>query len=427
MQSDLAVLFYYTKPNKYSFNALGGALESDIYFENLKFYFVTESMDIERVLRKAVSEVEKMVVGISFSSPQIFEIESLIKNLRIKFKEKNVLFIAGGPHPTADPKGVLDLGFDIVVRGEGEKTFIELLKKLDTNRDCKDVKGLSFTHNSDYIYTGPREKINLNTYPPFPAKHHKFGAIEITRGCPWACRFCQTPFLFGSKVRHRSVSEICKYVKIMKNEKHGKLLDVRFITPNAFSYGSDDGKKVDYLAIETLLSSIREIIKDQGRIFFGTFPSEVRPENVDQRTIDLVLRYADNDNLIIGAQSGSQRILDACRRGHTVEDIYRSVELIIDSGLKANVDFIFGLPSETEEDLEMTLKVMNDLIMIGAKIRGHTFIPLPGTPFEKSVPSKISSEMKRELKILLSKGKLYGDWLKQEKIASKIIHNRLIK
>ncbi|KKK81393.1 hypothetical protein LCGC14_2813900 [marine sediment metagenome] len=77
----------------------------------------------------------------------------------------------------------------------------------------------------------------------------------------------------------------------------GLLTDIRFITLNAFSYGSKDGKELDLDQIEELLSNTREIIRKQGRIYFGTFPSEVRPEHISQESLELVLKYANNENI----------------------------------------------------------------------------------------------------------------------------------
>jgi len=166
--------------------------------------------------------------------------------------------------------------------------------------------------------------------------------------------------------------------------------------------------------------NIRKIIDPNGRIFIGSFPSEVRPEHVTEETIELILKYGDNDNLIIGAQSGSQRILDLCHRGHTVEDVYRAVELTLKAGLKANVDFIFGLPGETEEDIRLTIKVMSDLVKMGARIHVHTFMPLPQTPFAKAPAGRINKSIQKIIRELTPKGIVYGDWREQERIAKKI-------
>ena len=124
--------------------------------------------------------------------------------------------------------------------------------------------------------------------------------------------------------------------------------------------------------------------------------------------------------MIIGAQTGSQKILDSCHRGHSVEDIYNAVGLTLRSGLIANVDFIFGLPGETEDDIIATIKVMRDLSKMGARIHAHTFIPLPQTPFAKAAAGRIGNKMQIYIDRLVSDGILYGDWLEQERIGKRI-------
>lgn len=417
MKRDTALILYYNKQNKYSFNALVGAIETENCFDDLKIYFIRRENELITELRNIIKRHEKTVVGISFFTTQLWDTYGIIKELREKYGNKP-LYITGGPHPTGDPLGTLRMGFDIVVKGEGEETLIELLQKIDNNEDYSTVKGIAFINDGgEYHYTGRRPPINLDKYPPFAVKHNKFGPIEITRGCPFVCYFCQTPHIFSGRQRHKSTESICKYVQIMRNKN---LSDIRFITPNAFSYGSLDGKKLNIASLEELLSNIRKFINPNGRIFIGSFPSEVRPENVTEETINLISQYADNDNLIIGAQSGSQRILDLCHRGHMVEDVYNAVKLTLQAGLKANVDFIFGLPGENEKDIKLTIKVMSDLVKMGARIHAHTFMPLPQTPFAKAPAGRINKDIRRMIRELIPKGIVYGDWREQEKIAKKI-------
>ena len=417
MENDMALILYYSKQNRYSFNALVGALETVEYFDNLKIYFIRHENELISELGHITKRYEKVVIGISFFTTQLWDTSRIIKNLREKCGDKP-LYIAGGPHPTGDPFGTLRMRFDIVVRGEGEETLIELLQKIDNNEDYTNVKGIAFIDNEgEYCFTGWRPPINLDNYPPFAIEHNKLGPIEITRGCPFVCYFCQTSHIFGTRQRHRSAESICKYVQIMKSKKHS---DIRFITPNAFSYGSPDGKSLNITKLEELLNKVKRIITQNGRIFIGSFPSEVRPEFVTKETVDLILKYADNDNLIIGAQSGSQRILDLCHRGHTVEDVYNAVELTLKSGLEANVDFIFGLPGETEEDIKLTVKVMSDLVRMGARIHAHTFMPLPQTPFAKAPAGRIDKNIRKMVNALIPKSIVYGDWSEQERIAMKI-------
>lgn len=417
MNKNIALVVYYNKTNKYSFNALVGAVEADGYFGDLKIYFFKTESELVEQSKEILDSHPTVIIGISFFSTQLWEISSLVKQLKEKYVNK-VIYVAGGPHPTGDSKGTLKMGFDVVVIGEGEETFPDLLRAIDDDRDWSNIKGIAYIDDKgEYHYTGRRPLIDLNDYPPFAVMHKKFGPIEISRGCPYVCYFCQTPILFGVHPRHRSIERIYEYVSIMKIKG---LTDIRFITPNSFSYGSRDGKELNIEALEDLLKSVRGIIKERGKIFMGSFPSEVRPEHVTETTINLILKYANNRNLVIGGQSGSQRILDSCHRGHSVEEIYRAVKLTLKAGLEANVDFIFGLPGENDNDVRETVKVMHDLVKMGARIHTHTFMPLPQTPFAKASAGVIDEKLRSIVNELVSKDKAYGNWIEQERITKKI-------
>ncbi|MFX0071466.1 MAG: TIGR04013 family B12-binding domain/radical SAM domain-containing protein [Candidatus Hermodarchaeota archaeon] len=417
MKNSIAFVVYYLKQNRYSFNALVGALETVQSLNNLEVFFLKSKQELFNNLKIIINKHQKIILGISFFSTQIWEIRELISILRENYGKK-IIYIAGGPHPTGDPKGTLKMGFDVVILGEGEETLIELLKKLNKGDLYDDVKGLAYLNDKGkYNYTGKRNLIDLDKYPPFPVRYNKFGAIEITRGCPFLCYFCQTPYILGIHPRHRSIESICNYIRIMKEKN---LTDIRFISPNAFSYGSKDGKTLNFEKLEKLLQSIKEIIKPKGRIFLGSFPSEVRPEHVSKETIDLIKKYCSNDNIIIGAQSGSQKILDSCNRGHKVEDVYHAVELTLNSKLKANVDFIFGLPGETHEDIDLTIFMVKKLSKMGARIHTHFFLPLPQTPFAKQKVDRIDNKFKKVIDKLTSSGNAFGEWKSQEKLAIKL-------
>ena len=414
---DIALVIFYHKNNKFSFNALIGALDSLERFNDLKVVYFTGKKDLIRGLKEIVDKYEKVILGISFFTTQIWEISDLITEVK-KIHDNDVLIIAGGPHPTGDPSGTVDLGCDIVVVGEGEETFIELLQKINKGEDISIVKGIGYLDgDGNYKYTGKRPLISLDSYPPFPLKNRKFGALEITRGCPYVCFFCQTSYIAGITPRHRSIKSICKYVQLMMREN---LTDIRFITPNAFCYGSPDGKTINLPTLKELLVKVKEIVAPKGRIFFGSFPSEVRPEHVTKDTVDLITTYADNDNIIIGAQSGSQKVLDSCHRGHSVEDVYTAVELTLEAKLKANVDFIFGLPNETTEDVQMTINVMEDLVKMGARIHAHSFMPLPMTPFAREPARKLEEQVQKSLQSSILGSNIFGEWKKQEELGLKI-------
>jgi len=400
----VAIIFYYHKKNKYSFNALAASIENEKEFNDAAIFFPENEKELIDDLNEAIKNYKTIIVGISFTTPQLLEIKNLINEIRKEFNQ-SIKLIAGGAHPSACPEDTLRMGFDVVVIGEGEEVIKHLLISIINNKDLREVKGIAFLEDGAFIFTGRMKNICLDNYPPYSQKYNKFGPIEITRGCHYNCYFCQVPRLFGNKLRHRNIDTISKYTEIMKKNN---LKDIRFISPNAFSYGSSKPKEINFPAVEALLKNIRKILGKSGRIYFGTFPSEIRPDYINKDTIQLIRKYANNDNIIIGAQSGSQRLLDLCHRQHSVSDIYNAVKITIDSGLKANVDFIFGLPKENEEDIKETAKVIEDLIKMGAKIHSHIFTPLPGTPFENYSYGKIAKEIKTLLNKYIAKGLIFG-------------------
>ena len=119
----------------------------------------------------------------------------------------------------------------------------------------------------------------------------------------------------------------------------------------------------------------------------------------------------------MGGQSGSENVLKKNHRGHDVESIRRAVRYCVEEGFLPNVDLIFGLPDETDRDLKATLELADELTSLGARIHGHTFMPLPGTPLKNAPPGHIPPEAEDKLHKLIARGKLYGQWKTQKSIA----------
>ncbi|SEL46467.1 TIGR04013 family B12-binding domain/radical SAM domain-containing protein [Nonomuraea pusilla] len=322
--------------------------------------------------------------------------------------------IAGGVHATAEPQQVLDAGWDLAAIGEGESTIISLVGALQRDEPLTGVPGLA-VRDSDGVAlrTRPAPQLPLDAYPSFVGRN---GPIEITRGCRYTCRFCQTPFMFGGQFRHRSVASVREHVRGMVERG---LRDVRFITPTSLSYGSP-GPGPDLDAVEELLAGVKEELPPRGRVFFGSFPSEVRPEHVTPEAMRLLKKYVANDNLIIGAQSGSDQVLAASGRGHGTSPVRDAVRIAAEHGFRPNVDFIFGMPGESEEDQRASLKLAADLAEMGARIHTHTFMPLPGTPWRDAEPAFIPLETMRELDRLAQRGDAYGHWRKQAEHSARL-------
>lgn len=367
--SSASVTIRFDKKNMFSFAALQAALA----INNINVKFANGPRDGIVIYSLATAQAQSVYQEVSEA-------------------DTTSMFIAGGPHPSARPYEALEY-FHYVVLGEGEQTLPELIVALVENRQLKTVRGIAFKENGIIKVTKKRPHVRLDDFPPF-LKNLK-SPIEISRGCPYSCKYCQTPRLFGRKMRHRSAETISKYSQY--------LTDIRFVSSNSFAYGSD-GRHANYLKIKKLLECLK------GNVYFGTFPSEVRPEFISDELLELVVSKCVNESIHFGAQSGSDIVLNEMERGHTRNDIEVALDRCLDHGLQPVVDFIFALPTETEEDQLDSLNLVDQIVSKGGKIRAHYFTPLPGTPYESTSPSTLVKEVDRKLGKLARLNKLTGSW-----------------
>lgn len=412
-----AFVLYYTKQNRYSYNALLGALESTGEHEYMDVLFYDPKKGEDTIIDECLKSYDNVVLAISFFTTQVWEVYGFVLHIREKYGN-SVILAAGGSHPSGESKVTLEMGFDYVFVGEGEETINEFFKCLRLGGKFEDIPGIYCRMDNGEISFMPRkDRVVLDDYIPFSEKYRKFGPIEISRGCPFACSFCQTSRIFGVNVRHRSISCIEDLLLIMK--KYG-LKDFRAITPNALAYGSADGKVLNLDAVYQLLTMIKKVFSN-GKIYFGSFPSEVRPEHVTEESMRLLCQFVSNDNIIMGAQTGSQRMLDLLHRGHSVSDVYNAVDICIRHKMTPNVDFMFGLPGEEKEDINKSIQLMKDLIAMGARIHAHTFMPLPQTPLSYKGHGRINDAIRKYIRQHVSNGVIYGDWAEQARISQKIV------
>lgn len=409
MPSDLVLILRYRKAVTYGFHTLLAALEAHVTDTRYEVVFAESA---QATIEAITTRQGRKLVLWSFYSP---DAAALAEELAIiKARAPGATHLAGGVHATAEPVQTLDAGWDVAAVGEGERTLLDLV---DSGGEPAGITGLVYRDGHGKLHrTGKAHKEPLGTYRAFPLTYKRMNPIEITRGCVYACRFCQTPFMFSAKFRHRSVADVRWHVDRMR--ELGKR-DVRFITPTSLSYGTD-GEEPDLAAVEELLATCKEGIGPDGRVFFGSFPSEIRPEHMTVDALRLVRRYCANDNLIVGAQSGSERVLEAAKRGHDVESVRRAVHLGIAEGFRINVDMIFGMPGEDPGDAAASLRLAQELAALGARIHSHVFMPLPGTPWRDAPPGDVDPETIRAVSRLAQQGALYGHWQKQREHANRL-------
>ena len=426
MSAPVALVFSYQYPGKYAFNVLAGAVGATEALADVPVHFPRDREGVLARVREELAAGRTVVAAWSFYSPSFppaVEELAWVRERLPPHAPGRLLCIAGGVHATAEPEEVLRAGFDAVGVGEGERILTGLLLALRAGAPWRHgaIQGLAhLSPEGRVVSAGRSEGLVLDEWPPFAHAFRRYGAIELTRGCVYACRFCQTPYMNKARFRHRSPDNVAHWVRVLRGTGRR---DVRFITPTSFSYGARGGE-VDLAAIEELLAKVREAAGPDGRVYYGTFPSEIRPEHVTPEGLALLKRYADNDNVIIGGQSGSDAVLAASKRGHDAEAIVRATRIAVECGFVPNVDFILGLPTETEADVEATVALMHRLAELGARVHGHTFMPLPGTPFRYADPGKVSPEVVRRLDRLASTGRLYGHWKAQAKLAETMKRER---
>jgi len=321
----------------------------------------------------------------------------LLRQMRARFGD-HFISVCGGPHATGDPESVLSAGFDVCAIGEGE-TVLRRLASGPVQRGTK-IAG---------------EPVHLNDFAALPRETYFPGCIEIARGCRWGCAYCQTPRIFGHDERFRSVDLVSETVA---RYAPSGMMDIRLLLPNALGYESQSPGVPNCGAIEKLLAAMRQA-GGSCRIFLGSFPSEVRPDYVTPEAIAVLKKYVANMRIVIGAQSGSQRVLDAIGRGHSTSAIMEACDVVRSGGFVPAADIVIGFPMEGEEDRKATFDLVERLGAAGATVNMHFFMPLTGTPLADTSPRFLADEERKYLDGLAAKGVVRGSWRRQEQIARK--------
>jgi B12-binding domain/radical SAM domain protein len=392
--------------SRFAVNALAAAVETHPASRSVEVAVARTPQAVAGAARAALAAGRRPVVGWSFRTAGFAEARAELAGVRSAVGDPRVLHLAGGAHPSAAPEATLRAGFDLAAIGEGEETLPRLLGALAAGEDARRVPGLAWLEGDALRTSGRAAPVDLDALAPGAPRARRVGPIEITRGCVWACRFCQTPFLFRARFRHRSVDGVRRAIRFQRAVRE---LDVRFVTPSALSYGSPDGG-CDLAAVEALLAAAREEAGPR-RVIFGAFPSEVRPEHVSPRALALLRRFCDNRVVVIGGQSGSDRLLRAMGRGHDAAAVDRAVAVAIEAGFRPSVDFVFGLPGETDEDRAATRRQLERLARLGARVHAHAFDPLPGTPWGREPRGGVDPATGALLARLHGSGRAYGEWL----------------
>tara|TARA_R110002050_G_scaffold158191_2_gene286989 strand:+ start:15874 stop:17322 length:1449 start_codon:yes stop_codon:yes gene_type:complete len=282
----------------------------------------------------------------------------------------------------------LSHGADVILLGEGEISLLETVRALENKTDLTDVKGLCYTSDSAIIQTGKRAVLkDLDTLPQpawdlidvdsykniWAGRGHSFALnIATTRGCPYHCNWCAKP-IYGQRYNTRSPQRVVTEIKMLQH-KFG--VSTFWMCDDIF------GLKPGWVQ-----SFNQELKREQLQIQYKI-----------QSRADLLLVEDNIDSLVdsglyevwIGAESGSQKILDAMKKGTKISQIQESTQLLQSKGVRVAFFLQFGYLNETKDDIEATIKMLLNFMPddIGVSVS----YPLPGTEFYDIVKSQLSEK-----------------------------------
>jgi B12-binding domain/radical SAM domain protein len=313
--------------------------------------------------------------------------------------------VCGGPHATGNPDSVLAAGFDLCCVGEGEHVVQDLARKTDL------LRAAGGGDRSKRTLRG--QPLELEDLPPLPATVRFPACVEIGRGCRWGCAYCQTPRIFGHRERFRSPRNVEQAVA--RYASWG-MKDIRLLIPNALGYGAAAPGSPNCDLLEDLLARVKAAAAG-GRVYLGSFPSEIRPDYVTPEAMRILRKYVSNRQVVIGAQSGSGRVLEQIGRGHGSECIEDACRIARAEGFRPTIDLMLGLPAEEPADRSATFGLLDRLRPAGVIANMHFFMPLPGTPLAGARPRFLAEAERKHLDGLASKGVVRGRWKRQEELA----------
>ncbi len=267
---------------------------------------------------------------------------------------------------------------DFVILGEGEITLLELLKKLEFNADdFSDVKGITYLLNDSAVNNGKRDilteidflpqpawdLVNIEQYKKIWINNHGYFSLNIatTRGCPFKCNWCAKP-IYGNRYNSRSPECVVNEIDYLINEFG---MDYIWFCDDIF--GLKPGWVQDF----------NKLVKERNLFFRYKIQSRV-DLLLQENTVD-VLAQSGADIVWVGAESGSQKILDAMEKGTTVEQIYSATKLLQKNKIKVGLFLQLGYLGETKTDIDKTIKMLLDLMPFDVGI--SISYPLPGTKF----------------------------------------------
>ncbi len=280
----------------------------------------------------------------------VLKIISFIKSTKVL---NGTRIILGGPEVTNHVENFLKHGADFLIIGEGEQTILELIKALnEKDMDYSKISGLAFISNNCFIQNLERTLIKDINVLPFPnrrkidftkylsvwKKHNGYSMMSVStmRGCPYTCKWCSRA-VYGGTYRRRSPKLVAEELKFLK-EKYNP--DMIWFVDDVFT-----------IHHKWLNEFAEEVVKNDALI-----PYEIisRADRLNEDVIK-VLKASGCKRVWVGAESGSQTIIDAMDRRVDVVKTREMIKLAKSYGVEAGTFIMLGYPGESKKEIQETI------------------------------------------------------------------------
>jgi radical SAM superfamily enzyme YgiQ (UPF0313 family) len=286
--------------------------------------------------------------------------------------------MAGGPHFTFTDVETLEQFpyVDFVVRGEGERTVVELIKALEDDSEFSDIQGLTYRNEKDIKRNKDRPLIENIDNIPFPAYHllpmdkyifgnHHYATMLTSRGCPYGCTFCSSSKLFGKRWRGRSPGNVAEELELLTGKYHVR--NIEFLD-DTFTL---DQKRADKICDEII-----------DRRLSVTWTCSSRVNTINQNLLEK-MKKAGCSTVYYGVETGSQEILNRINKGIKLNQIMNAFKITKEAGIRIIGSFIIGSPGENVNTIKQTISFAKFLKPDFAQFTVCT--PYPGTELFETI------------------------------------------
>ncbi len=281
----------------------------------------------------------------------------------------------------------LDRGADVVIRGEGEATLRALLPGL-ARGIIVPVPGIAYREigqtrvsdnrpvlrDLDQLPMPAWDLVDMESYRRLWLKHHGYFSLNLatTRGCPYKCNWCAKP-IYGNRYNARSPENVINEIELLLDKYR----------PDHF-WMCDDifGLKPGWVR------RFRELAEQRKLKFKYKIQSRVDLLLEEDTILDLA--HSGAETIWVGAESGSQAVLDAMEKGTRIEQIYGATRKMRENGIRVGYFLQFGYPGETRTDIDATLRLL--LSNMPDEIGVSVSYPLPGTRFYERVKTDLKEK-----------------------------------